>query len=206
MSKNEIFANLAGHVLFDENGLEGVKPDETFSAAKTLFAMALANGLITQPEEVIEFTEALTKQDEDKIVTYLQNYLEPVSLKLASLYSRYDKDENYIDAMSLAMETLQRYSGNNKNTAISEPIVLKAEFQHKKIKTLGCEFDDKHYLYKINKAFLNRKHEFATETLPMKFLEYPKSDQIVKFLADLQDMMASVMESTSYNDVDQLIR
>lgn len=221
-SKDILFANIVTRVLKDTEPAHVIraKPHEFVSAAKIFFAMALANGLINQPEQVTHFTNDITihqksktSNSENAIVRDLKRYLEPgkVRRRLNRLSSIYVDSFNFINSIGFAMEIMQKSLGHNRNIADSfytSYMIRPAYVSKSQMQVLGCEFDDVEDIKVLrlltkNDASLKQKYDFV----PIKDFSGDTPDtNLAFFFDDLKEICASVFESTTYNDVDQLIR
>lgn len=62
---------------------------------------------------------------------------------------------------------------------------------------LGCQFENE------NEYTYNKRNKWGDELPPMKF---KTDDEFEIFKSNLSAICSSVLESTTYNDVDQLVR
>lgn len=183
------------------------KPErqETISAARTMLALALANGLMKPKEgdigdHVTEFTKILTTESDEKIVDKLTSYFQDTSPLLYAYRNLINTAKNPIEAMSSAMEHVSA-----KDTKTADP--AKNDVQPKsRTHTLGCKFSDDKYTYSLSRFGVLPKGRWEKESaaLVMKFDSMKLFDEFVDKLRE--KIIPTVLESTKYNDVDQLIR
>lgn len=188
-------------------------------AGTTLFALALANGLIQEPYQVKDFYEAVESMDtrydyddEGDLVNHFLGCFQSIKEELNHKYrdALLRSPNNAIRAMSNAMEEMQRIRKLRSEGKPTIPPLIPQIVQvtGRKLKTLGCEFDDHEYTYRINEFNpFSKKPRFAKVTPPP--MQFEDASSLLKpggFFDVLKESCLSVMESTTYNDVDQLIR
>lgn len=179
-------------------------PDEqtTRAAARTMFAIALANGFIKPKENgdiadlVNDFTNSLATASDETITTKLASYI-PKNLNWFIEYRTQIRNGKYaVEAMSLAMEKVNNffYSKQHQDQDKGEKYGI---IDRSKYPKLGCDFKGDEFSYK-------GESRWNKERPPMNF------DSMVTFKGFVDGLknkiIPSVMQSTRYNDVDQLIR
>lgn len=207
------------------NRLDGIR-----TAASTMFALALANGMVDALDlkslynQIHTFENELWVAEENQIAHTLQHVFKGLIGPLSVVYKRFIKTgENPIAALNLAMKHLRsKIESYEKDQIRNKPDHIKAIFeesasssleshveQEKSVRSplltksemknpsLGCQFDNDNYLYRGKKKWTRK---------PRPALRFPSYDEFQKFRFTVEEICASVMESTTYNDVDQLIR
>lgn len=155
--------------------------EKVASAATTIVAMALANGLITTPTRI----ESLVSADANQIAAILSKHVAPeTNSRLATKYKEHvAAGKNPVEALGLAME-------NFRKDKVSVDSVAK--------------------LFQTNQEFCANEHDPSSKWARGAPCRLKFNNQYRKYIrnwvSELAEYSSSVMENTTYNDVDQLIR
>lgn len=178
------------------SALVAALPEETKETARerivSILGSGLATGLAAAAISRVTGINPLTvvagfKGYERAHRYYKTNIKPPLTYRMSTEYQRRVRvyGEGPLKAMNAAMDKF-----SNEITYIqTEPKVL-----------LGCEFDDIN-AYTYN--YREKRSKWGNELPPMVFESRANFET---FIRDLSRICASVLESTTYNDVDQLIR
>lgn len=190
-TKVDMVSGIADIVNKEEGGQEKIA-----QALTSMAAMGLATGIVSFATGGV--VNPLTQAGAGILAKYLsENIAPPVKDHIFAEYKKFtEAGKNPVDAMSSAMEVISLEAQHMENTPYiqTEPKVL-----------LGCEFNDiNEYTYNRKSAFGGRRSKWADREI--RSMVFKNTDQFNRFKAVLGDICSSVMESTTYNDVDQLIR
>lgn len=171
--------------------------EKVISALTSMAAMGLASGAVTFASGgvVNPLTARLTTAGAGMFANVLaQNIVPRVKDELFNEYKKFvDAGKNPVEAMSSAMDFVT-HDPENTLYVQTEPKVL-----------LGCKFKDANeFSYELQKYTYGKRSKWADEELPPMI--FKTGDDFDKFKVDLDNICSSVIESTTYNDVDQLIR